>query len=305
MALVKNGSLLYGGPNKYSATAATLAGGAGEVARNQTTSQRGRHYNFQSGSHAVTDVTNKAGWPQGKGKTSWQLPQKSGAISSYREATATITLAATGAKGLNGVMGTTVTVGLSAIGGLIAGGVASATITIGGSATVFGAILGTATATVTVGAAATASAIGHAVASGDVTVSGSVVPYAIGWMESTSEYGNDLTPSNLAAAVWNAVAASYNSSGTMGNKLNAAGTAGDPWTADEADYTTPGQMGYVMAQTIQKILRNKTITDPTTGVMTVYDDDGVTPFITANVYQDADGLTNYQGQGADRRERLE
>ena len=301
MALVKNGSLLYGGPNKYSATAA----GAGEVARNQTTSQRGRHYNFQSGSHAVTDVTNKAGWPQGKGKISWQLPQKSGAISSFREGAITIDFSATGERGLNGVGTATITINGSGVGGLIAGGVAAATITINGSASIFAAIAGEATATITISGSGSTAAIGHSVASGTVNIDGALISYGIGWMEATSDYGNDLTPDNLAAAVWNAIAADFNDSGTMGQKMNAAGTAGDPWTADETDYTTPGTMGYVVAQTIKKILRNKSVTDPVTGIMTVYDDDNVTPFLTANVYEDTAGATPYQGSGADRRDKLE
>jgi hypothetical protein len=55
----------------------------------------------------------------------------------------------------------------------------------------------------------------------------------------------------------------------------------------------------------QAILRNKTITDPNTGLMTVYDIDGATPLLTAALYQDAAGSTPYQGQGAERREMLE
>lgn len=34
----------------------------------------------------------------------------------------------------------------------------------------------------------------------------------------------------IAAAVWNAEAADYNTSGSMGEKLNDAGSAGNPWT---------------------------------------------------------------------------
>lgn len=53
-----------------------------------------------------------------------------------------------------------------------------------------------------------------------------------------------------------------------------------------------------------KILRNKTITDPSTGVMTVYDDDGTTVLLTAQMYEGTDTGQTYQGQGAERRERL-
>jgi hypothetical protein len=56
--------------------------------------------------------------------------------------------------------------------------------------------------------------------------------------------------------------------------------------------------------TIEKIARNKMITDPATGVLTVYDNDGSTPLLTANIFKDAAGTVPYNGTGAERRERL-
>lgn len=48
----------------------------------------------------------------------------------------------------------------------------------------------------------------------------------------------DLSPENLAASVWNSLAASYNSVGTMGEKVNDAGSAANPWTeVIESGYT--------------------------------------------------------------------
>lgn len=55
---------------------------------------------------------------------------------------------------------------------------------------------------------------------------------------------------------------------------------------------------------VRKILQNKTITDPITGTMTVYDDDGVTPLFVAQLYEDAAETQTYQGQGAEVREAL-
>jgi hypothetical protein len=52
------------------------------------------------------------------------------------------------------------------------------------------------------------------------------------------------------------------------------------------------------------ILRNKTVTDPATGTMTVYADNGVTPLLTAQLYEDVAGSQTYRGQGAEVRERL-
>lgn len=54
-----------------------------------------------------------------------------------------------------------------------------------------------------------------------------------------------------------------------------------------------------------KILRNKTITNPSNGLMVVFDDDGVTPLFTAQLYEDVAQSQPYRGQGAEVRERLE
>ena len=51
------------------------------------------------------------------------------------------------------------------------------------------------------------------------------------------------------------------------------------------------------------VLMNKMVTDPTTGIMTLYDDAG-NPLLTAQLYEDAAGLQTYRGKGAERRERL-
>ncbi len=69
----------------------------------------------------------------------------------------------------------------------------------------------------------------------------------------------------------------------------------------EASYTAPDNDSTLLAL---KILRNKTISDPTTGILTVYDNDGVTPLLTAQLYKDAAGTENYSGTGVERRERL-
>lgn len=64
-----------------------------------------------------------------------------------------------------------------------------------------------------------------------------------------------------------------------------------------------GSLGSV-AKVIQAILKNKTVTDPATGRMTVYDDDDVTPLFTADIFEDADGAQPYSGNGVERRETL-
>jgi len=54
---------------------------------------------------------------------------------------------------------------------------------------------------------------------------------------------------------------------------------------------------------VLQFLRNKMITDPASGVATLYDDAGVA-LLTAQLYEDAAGSQTYRGKGAERRERF-
>jgi len=64
----------------------------------------------------------------------------------------------------------------------------------------------------------------------------------------------------------------------------------------------PPQLG--IDNLLEKIGRNKMITDPVAGTITIFDDDGVTPLLTAPLFEDAAGIIPYKGDGADRRERM-
>jgi hypothetical protein len=56
---------------------------------------------------------------------------------------------------------------------------------------------------------------------------------------------------------------------------------------------------------IERLLRNRTVTDPVTGIQTFYDDDDVTPLVAAQLWEDVVRAQKYRGQGAQERERLE
>ena len=58
-------------------------------------------------------------------------------------------------------------------------------------------------------------------------------------------------------------------------------------------------------QLVEKIFRNRQITDPASGQLTIYDDDSITPLLEGQLYEDALGTITYRGRGAERRERLE
>lgn len=53
----------------------------------------------------------------------------------------------------------------------------------------------------------------------------------------------------------------------------------------------------------RKILANKLITDPDTGILTIYDDDG-SVLLTAQIFEDAQGVQPYRGSGAELRNKL-
>jgi len=142
---------------------------------------------------------------------------------------------------------------------------------------------------------------------------------AIGSMSGDIQVNSTATITNesLATAVWNSLAADFNDAGTMGELLNGAGGGSSPSTIADAvrtelapelaliDVAISSRASAATIAIIEKILRNKSVTDPTTGIMTIYDDDGVTPLLSADTFENVDGTQPYRGQGADRRDRLE
>lgn len=108
-----------------------------------------------------------------------------------------------------------------------------------------------------------------------------------------------LTASNLDATVSSRLAsASYTA------PLDAAGVRTAVGLAT-ANLDTQLAAELAQATLARKILKNRTETDPVTGIMTVYDDDGTTPLYTANLYTDVAGATPYAGTaGVNRRNAL-
>lgn len=101
--------------------------------------------------------------------------------------------------------------------------------------------------------------------SGDLTASAKLIAGIIGELSGSGTLTSDLkgklameadiyvnestaTVNQIVSAVWSALAADFNESGTMGEKLNGAGNAGDPWTTDLSGYTTNGTAGKIVKQ---------------------------------------------------------
>ena len=84
----------------------------------------------------------------------------------------------------------------------------------------------------------------------EITGSGSVEGtfYGTASLAADISSSSTLSPENLAAAVWNSIAASFNVAGTMGAKMNSAASAGDPWaTALPGSYLST-EAGGILAQ---------------------------------------------------------
>lgn len=58
------------------------------------------------------------------------------------------------------------------------------------------------------------------------------------------------------------------------------------------------------AEVIRKFMTNRMETNPSTGVLTLYDDDDTTVLYSGNIYEDVLAVQLYRGQGLERRNRL-
>lgn len=220
------------------------------------------------------------------------LPRASGGLSAFNMALGTSVAAANGAMGV-AAAGSLAGVGtLTATGALIVS--ASGALTGTGAAT--GAILA---ALAAVGAAAgSCVVVGATTALGWATGAASGVATLAATRYATGELAGDITPftelspQNLATAVWAAVAAQNNDAGSMGEKLNGAGSAGNPWTEEIESGMTAAQAMRLLtavlggeltgAGTGTVTIRNA-VADDTDRVVATVDDDGNRTSITLDL----------------------
>lgn len=90
---------------------------------------------------------------------------------------------------------------------------------------------------------------------------------------------------------------------SIGSRPSADDVAQAVWGSRFGPLNDPESFG-VLVKLVSAVLRNRTVTDPAAGTMTVYDDDDVTPLLTADLWQNAAGTVPYAGDGAERRDRL-
>lgn len=168
----------------------------------------------------------------------WVPPIKSGGIASFNQIQGTGTVFS---ANLAGGLGAEATLsGSGSISDANMSLIALAVAALSGSGAVSGAIAGALYASATLAGTGdmdgALGALASVVASLSGTGAATAGVSATGNMEAEITPFTELSPENLARAVWNAVAASYNASGSMGAKLNAAGAAADPWGVDLSSY---------------------------------------------------------------------
>lgn len=217
---LQNGRTITSGPIRF-------YGGADAYGAIQYDTAKGRKI-IESG-QAVESDTQYNGIPSGHlAPSAWILPQKSGGIASRYENAAVLS---TGNANLAGGITTTATLTAisvisNAFGELIAS--AAATLTAQGliSNADGKAILNAAatiTATGTISNAAL-EAIASMLATIPATASLALTIRATGNMSATISTAEVLSPTSLAAAVWNALQSEYAGAGTMGEAMGAGGS---------------------------------------------------------------------------------
>lgn len=209
-------------------------------------------YSFYDPDTDTTRLNARASLPSGtEPPYSWILAPKGGELSSTNKLGGTGTLTASAAQGINIESdligsGTIDTASLALVTSMTAGLVGSGTIS---SASMTGIIsLETDLSGAGSLTASLSSIVGLNVA---MTGSGTLTATLRGTLSLAADiYVNqsEATVQQIVDAVWNALAAEYNVSGTMGEKLNGAGSAGDPWTTDLAPYNTDGTAGKIVKQ---------------------------------------------------------
>jgi len=195
----------------------------------------------------------------------------------------------------------------------IINGVGSLTSDIVGIFPAFATINGTSALTGSLNALA--DIVSTIIGSGSIT---NALPFAIGNMGASITPFTELSPQNLAAEVWNSIAADFNNAGTMGNKVNSAASAGDPWTTSLPGSYTSGSAGYILGNRLNRTISSiwdelksdhtisgsmaerlqdihdesfgKWILDPTSQTLTLYKADGVTILKTFNLGSTTDSV---------------
>lgn len=220
--LLANGVRAGGGPYRFS-------GGAGALAIERArAASPALAMGFNVGEATVVSgasVANIHGIPSGTMR-GWVLPVKGGALKSWRRTDVAVDGSAAGELGYPASGTGTISIDTGATGGLIVGATGTATISFDGTAAIVATLNSNGAAIISIDGSAALGAIASLTGTGGLTIDGSAEIMGLGYMTGTTIESGVLTPEGIAAEVWKALAAQYNTPGTMGNKLNTASSGG-------------------------------------------------------------------------------
>lgn len=165
---------------------------------------------------------------------------------------------------------------------------------------------------------AIADVVSTIIGSGSIT---NALPFATGNISASITPFTELSPQNLAAEIWNSIAADFNNAGTMGNKVNSAASAGDPWTTALPSSYTSGSAGYILGTRLNRTISSiwdelktdhtisgsmaeklqdihdesfgKWILDPDGQTLTLYKADGITILKTFTLGSTTDNIPSF------------
>lgn len=105
--------------------------------------------------------------------------------------------------------------------------------------------------------------------------------------------------------------------GVNDQPLKATGTAGDITVLESpvdgitavvetgvSGLTAEEKAQLAIIDVLRKVMVNRFVTDPNTGILTIYDDDNTTILYQGNIFEDAAAAQAYRGRGMERRDRL-
>lgn len=205
----------------------------------------------------------EAGWDPTCGQpnghlapSSWNLPQKSGGMSSYTNVTGAGVMAPNMALGLSAQAALSGSGGVTATAQLVISMIASLSGSGGIVNADFKAYLN-AVANLSGSGGVVAAMGAMAWAQAAVTGGGNIsnaTPYAKGTLSATIRGYSDLTPEGIRDQVWTALADGFTAPGTMGNKLNSAASGGVDyaalgaavWSLLSVNANAPGSFGEIM-----------------------------------------------------------
>jgi len=242
--------------NNYSITSNNQARSYGGNINPALATDVARHYSFYICDNKGSNTINAYSLPIGyKYQYALIYAPIDGGMSSYGELAGTVTITA---DGQNGYPITATIDGLGEISTALGGLIVELTAALSAEGYLTSSIVGQINAVSSLAGTSDFSAVVSALAGLEASIAG--VASIDSNLEGNGSMSADIYVNQAAAevqeivdAIWNAIAADYDISGTMGEKLNGAGSAGDPWTTDLTSYTTANTAGKILKDRLSKL----------------------------------------------------